>query len=324
VLAKQALVVYLSINVLALVVPSEVCLVLPDKLRFIDPNGDGILNALELQLVTTKYSTLLLAAVLSTCLSAFCLKAKRPPVDWSREGRNVISHYWEKVHKRDGTFILLDLALTMLIVWLACLQWFKFFGWTTQAVLTFGVVGGIAFGLAAKNVVGNMISGLLIFITQPFLIGDYIETRESSGIVKRVSWSFTELETKEGPIVRIPNSKVVNACSNNRTTGKVRAIEIQFPIRFPEGGFEQCDELFEGLTAVISELPICKSRLTQQPDVLFNGIDSLPPGNIPRLQVTMLVNNEGLGETDEIESEVYIASMNHLMSQGLQIPGLEC
>jgi len=55
----------------------------------------------------------------------------------------------------------------------------------------------------------------------------------------------------------------------------------------------------------------------------FAGIKKTPPGNIARVKVSVLVDNKGLGETDEIESELHLAAMDYMMSQGVHIPGLE-
>jgi len=319
----QAIVVYLAINVLAVMASPDFTWALPSHLKFIDPNGDGILSAVELKVVISQYSIRLLSAILATCLAVFFWAVKRPPTDGRFEVKGPVTTYWERVQKQDGRFVLIDLGLTWLAAWLVAIRWFRFFGLNAQTVLTFGGIGGLAFGLASQNLVGNVMSGLLILLSQPFRVGDFIETEDASGYVKKIGWQFVEIETKEGPIIRVPNAHAVEEGSCNRTTGSVREVEIEFPVRFPAGGFARCKDMFEGLGDVIKDLPICGGRLAEPPEVFFAGIKKTPPGNIARVKVSVLVDNKGLGETDEIESELHLAAMDYMMSQGVHIPGLE-
>lgn len=321
--AIQAILLYFAVNTLDQSVAPDFNFMLPDHLKFIDPNRDGILSALELTMVVTQYSNRLLSAILATCVGKFFLSAKQPPAGWRCQETGLIPMYWNKVSKKDGLFTLIDLGFTLLAVWLVALRWFRFFGLDAQTVLACGGIGGLAFGLAAQDLVGNVISWLLILLSRPFKVGDHIHTKAAKGYIEKIGWHFTEVRTKVGPIVRVPNSKLVDAEVTNRTTGSVREVEIEFPVRFPAGGFSNCKDTLKGLKDVIQELPLCGRRLVESPEVLFGGMMRQMPGDIPRVKVSVLVDNEGLTGTDRIKSELNIAAMKYMKSKGAQIPGLE-
>ena len=83
-------------------------------------------------------------------------------------------------------------------------------------VATLGVTS-IAIALAAQEVLGNMISGFIIMVDQPFRIGDRIELRELDtwGDVQDIGLHSTRILTRDHRLVSVPNaligkSQVVN------------------------------------------------------------------------------------------------------------------
>ena len=79
---------------------------------------------------------------------------------------------------------LLRLA-TMITATLVALQYLQI---DISAVLTFGGIGGIAIGFAAKDVLANFFGGLTIYLDQPFKVGDWIRSpdREIEGTVEYI------------------------------------------------------------------------------------------------------------------------------------------
>ena len=64
---------------------------------------------------------------------------------------------------------------------------------------------GFAFGFAFKDMLSNFISGILIFINEPFKLGDIIEVEKKTGKVIDINLRYVTIET-ENQKVLIPNS----------------------------------------------------------------------------------------------------------------------
>ena len=64
---------------------------------------------------------------------------------------------------------------------------------------------GFAFGFAFKDMLSNFISGVLIFIYEPFRIGDFIEVEGKEGKVVDINLRYVTIETETQKIL-VPNS----------------------------------------------------------------------------------------------------------------------
>ena len=70
-----------------------------------------------------------------------------------------------------------------------------------------GVVG-IAVSLAAQNVIGDFINGILILIEDQYNVGDWVEIGKLSGSVEKFTLRVTRLRDFDGNMVVIPNSTI--------------------------------------------------------------------------------------------------------------------
>ena len=65
---------------------------------------------------------------------------------------------------------------------------------------------GFALGFALKDTISNILSGVLILLYRPFLVGDKIKVAGFEGKVTSVDLRYTKLDSEEGTVL-IPNSK---------------------------------------------------------------------------------------------------------------------
>jgi small conductance mechanosensitive channel len=64
---------------------------------------------------------------------------------------------------------------------------------------------GFAFGFAFKDIISNVLSGVLIIIYKPFQVGDQIKIKAYDGNVVSIDLRYTVLN-REGKLLYIPNS----------------------------------------------------------------------------------------------------------------------
>lgn len=82
----------------------------------------------------------------------------------------------------------------------------QYFGFSVSGLLTFGGVGGVVIGFAAKDMLANIFGGLMIQMDKPFSTGDWIRSGEFEGIVEKIGWRMTRIRTFSKNPVYIPNS----------------------------------------------------------------------------------------------------------------------
>jgi small-conductance mechanosensitive channel len=84
----------------------------------------------------------------------------------------------------------------------------------------FGFLGGavaLGFGFGAQNVCNNLISGVIILVTQPYRKGDVVEVDGRAGTVESVGLRATEVRTYAGVDLLVPNSHFLQNTIVNRS-----------------------------------------------------------------------------------------------------------
>ena len=69
---------------------------------------------------------------------------------------------------------------------------------------------GFAVGFACKDILSNILSGLIIMLYSPFKYGEKITVKNKTGIVKEINFRYIKLINDDGLIILIPNSVVLN------------------------------------------------------------------------------------------------------------------
>ncbi|MBR9681188.1 MAG: mechanosensitive ion channel family protein, partial [Candidatus Altiarchaeota archaeon] len=105
-------------------------------------------------------------------------------------------------------------------------------GVDVQILLTAGGVLGIAIGFASQKTVSNLISGIFLYIDRPMDIGDAVDIEGTSGVILDITPLSTRLRSWEGPIVRMPNSKVFDSKITNYKKTAARRIEYKLGISY--------------------------------------------------------------------------------------------
>lgn len=69
-------------------------------------------------------------------------------------------------------------------------------------------VSSVAIGFAFKDILQNMLAGILILLRQPFAVGDEIVSGSHEGVVEKIETRATFLKTYDGRRVVIPNTQI--------------------------------------------------------------------------------------------------------------------
>jgi MscS family membrane protein len=80
-------------------------------------------------------------------------------------------------------------------------------GYDVGALIAGLGIGGLALAMAARDTVSNVFGGLTIFADRPFKLNDRIQIAGYDGFIRDIGVRSTRLETLDGRVVTIPNSK---------------------------------------------------------------------------------------------------------------------
>lgn len=114
-----------------------------------------------------------------------------------------------------GTFITLEIMGLSGFLW-------KFIG-------SLGVAGVIA-GVALKDLVSSIFSGMLVGVDKSFVVGDFISIGNNSGTVQEIGFLTTKLLTEDGKKVYIPNQTIFSAPFQNISASPQRKVILDFQI----------------------------------------------------------------------------------------------
>ena len=90
-----------------------------------------------------------------------------------------------------------------------------------ESVLLSGAIVSVVLGLAAQQSLGNAFAGIVLLISRPFKVGDYITLRAGAlggqydGRISAISLMFTTMQTGDGPI-SFPNAAVLSSATGVR------------------------------------------------------------------------------------------------------------
>jgi len=92
---------------------------------------------------------------------------------------------------------------------------------------------GIAIGLAAQDLVKNIIGGIMIIFDRPFQVGDKIQVGNNYGEVLTIGLRSTRIVTGDDSVVSIPNADIMNQSVSNSNSGAPNCqvvAEVYLPI----------------------------------------------------------------------------------------------
>lgn len=115
-------------------------------------------------------------------------------------------------------------------------------------------LGGLAFALAAKDVVSHIFGSVMIFLDKPFQIGDWIVAAGVEGTVAEVGLRSTRIRTFYNSEVTVPNGKFTDAIVDNYGRREFRRCSIKLGLTYDTSPI-QIEAFCDGLRAIIKAHP---------------------------------------------------------------------
>ena len=91
---------------------------------------------------------------------------------------------------------------------------------------------GLAIGLALQGSLSNFAGGVLILLFKPFQVGDTINGKGFTGVVRKIDILYTHLTTFDNQEVIIPNGALANSEVVNLNSQPTRRVEIKVGVSY--------------------------------------------------------------------------------------------
>ena len=108
-------------------------------------------------------------------------------------------------------------------------------------------IGSVAIGFAFKDIFQNLLSGILLLLSEPFRIGDQIVSGEYEGTVEDIKIRATTIKTYDGRQVVIPNSDLYTSALTVNTAYKQRRLQLAVGIGYADDIAEAKSEIMQAL-----------------------------------------------------------------------------
>lgn len=107
-----------------------------------------------------------------------------------------------------GKLDLVGKLITASVILFILLLLMELTGYSVQTLIAFGGIGGLALAFASQQIISNFFGGLMVYVTQPFTIGERIElpAHKLEGYVEEIGWYLTKIRNLEKQPIYLSNS----------------------------------------------------------------------------------------------------------------------
>ena len=164
-------------------------------------------------------------------------------------------------------------------------------------LLASSAVLGVIIGFASQRTIGNFIAGVMIAVTQPLRLGDWVEVAGVEGAVEEIGLMYTFIRTGDNARLVIPNEKLASDTIRNstiRSAAKYAEVTVQVP---PTTDLRR---LVEGLRA---EAP------GERDEVFVSSLEGSPT-------LTVRVWTESEAAAERLEHDLRLRVHGHLRELG--------
>lgn len=123
-------------------------------------------------------------------------------------------------------------------------------GLDAKYLVTLASVLSAAFALAAQGSLSNLFGGILLLVSKPFLVGDYVIAGGVEGTVLQIGLLNTQINTVDNKRINVPNSTISSATITNCSTEGKRRVDLTFYASYDN----TADEVKRAILEAVAEI----------------------------------------------------------------------
>ncbi|MFO8037346.1 MAG: mechanosensitive ion channel family protein [Anaerolineales bacterium] len=222
--------------------------------------------------------------------------------------RRILKSILKRSDQDETTQIFLQTLTKYSVLIIGGMYALKVGGMDISAVLASLGIAGITLGFAARDAFSNLISGLMIFLDRPFVIGDLVEVSDHYGQVDQITLRSTRIITPDGRMLAVPNTEMINKTVASYTNIPHLRLDLSFTI----GLAEDIEHVRQILLDLVDQDPdILKDPA---PQVLLMALNDY--NNELGLRAWIEDERMHVGKRAELQEKVY----NALNQAGVEMP----
>ncbi|MGA2888737.1 MAG: mechanosensitive ion channel family protein [Terracidiphilus sp.] len=191
---------------------------------------------------------------------------------------------------------------------IAGLQFLDAIGVNLAPLLASAGVAGVAIGLAAQNIVRDMLNGVLLLVEDQFNVGDTVRVAGVAGTVEAMTLRKTTVRDADGTLYVIPNSQITTVA--NLSVGySVATVNVSVDF---SANPDQVLKLLQGIAMEIRSSEEFKKVFLADPQIL--GVDAIKGSELIFPVVFKTLATEQYAPVREFRRRVRLAlEQNHLL-----------
>jgi small-conductance mechanosensitive channel len=171
-------------------------------------------------------------------------------------------------------------------------------------------IAGIAVGLAAQNIVKDMLTGVLILIEDQFNVGDTVRIAGLAGVVEAMTLRKTTVRDGDGTLYVIPNSQITTVA--NQSVGfSVATVNVSVDF---SANPDEVLSLLQTIATGIRNDDRFKNFILQDPQIL--GVDAVKGSEMIFPVVFRTLATKQYGPIREFRRQVRLALEEHHLLPG--------
>lgn len=99
-------------------------------------------------------------------------------------------------------------------------------GFNLGSLVAIFAAAGVAIGLALKDSLSNIASGVMVIMLKPFKVGDFVEAAGTSGIVEGITVFSTIFKSLDNKQIVVPNSHITAGTITNFSAKPTRRVDL--------------------------------------------------------------------------------------------------
>ncbi|QIL20621.1 mechanosensitive ion channel domain-containing protein [Thermomonas sp. HDW16] len=173
----------------------------------------------------------------------------------------------------------------------------------------FAILGaaGLAVGLALKDSLSNIASGVMLIVLRPFRTGDHVIAAGQEGVVLEVRVFQTRLRAADHRVIILPNSEITTAPIINYSSLPQRRMDITVGVGY--------DDDLQLARSVLLEIAEKEPLLSREPEPVVRVVN-LGESSVDLVLQAFARNDDFI----EARSHVVESVRNQLIQHGLNIP----
>ncbi|HEY0080816.1 MAG TPA: mechanosensitive ion channel family protein [Pyrinomonadaceae bacterium] len=224
-------------------------------------------------------------------------------------GKRIIAYTATRVHADTGVVLLLSRVFYTVILILGILTALPAMGLDVSALIAGLGLTGFALGFALKDVLSNLLSGIMLLVYRPFNIGDQIKMGEYEGTITTIRIRDTLVRAYDGRTIVIPNTKLITeVVVNNNTAAQLVCETVEVGVG---AGAD-----VEGAREIIARVLAEQEKLKGRAESVVRREDAQQPGLV-RLEGRYWCNPRRLDRA-QLREEVTQAVAGALREAGIE------